>query len=55
VLLEVGFDVLCGSLVLDPAAVLRAASEGAVTRQIPAVRRVSLWRGTSPATAASTS
>lgn len=48
VLLETGFDVLCGSLVLDPDTVLRAASEGAVTRQIPAVRRVSLWRGETP-------
>lgn len=55
VLLEVGFDVLCGSLVLDPTAVLCAASEGAVTRQIPAVRRVSLWRRKASATAVPTS
>jgi uncharacterized protein (DUF4213/DUF364 family) len=43
-LLARGFDVLCGTVVEDPAAVVRAVSEGAVTDQIPGVRRVSLWR-----------
>jgi uncharacterized protein len=43
-LLERGFDVLCGTLVEDPEAVVRAVSEGAVTGQIPGVRRVCLWR-----------
>jgi uncharacterized protein (DUF4213/DUF364 family) len=39
-----GFDVLCGTVVEDPEAVVRAVSEGAVTDQIPGVRRVCLWR-----------
>jgi uncharacterized protein (DUF4213/DUF364 family) len=39
-LFELGFDVLCGTVVEDPEAVLRAASEGAVTGQIGGVRRV---------------
>lgn len=43
-LLERGLDVLCGSVVTDPEAVLRAASEGAVTPQVPGVERVSVWR-----------
>ena len=43
-LLARGFDVLCGTVVDDPAAVVRAVSEGAVTDQIPGVRRVCLWR-----------
>jgi uncharacterized protein (DUF4213/DUF364 family) len=43
-LLERGFNVLCGTAVEDPAAVARAVSEGAVTDQIPGVRRVCLWR-----------
>jgi uncharacterized protein len=43
-LLEHGLDVLGGSLVVDPGSVLRAACEGAVTPQIPGVRRVALWR-----------
>lgn len=43
-LLELGFDVLCGTVVEDPEAVVRAVSQGAVTDQIPGVRRVCLWR-----------
>jgi hypothetical protein len=43
-LLARGFDVLCGTVVEDPEAVVRAVSEGAVTDQIPGVRRVCLWR-----------
>ncbi|PWB78553.1 MAG: hypothetical protein C3F15_01210 [Holophagae bacterium] len=43
-LLERGFDVLCGTVVEDAEAVVRAVSEGAVTDQIPGVRRVCLWR-----------
>jgi uncharacterized protein (DUF4213/DUF364 family) len=37
------FDVLCGSVVVDAEAVVREASQGAVTRQIRGVRRVNLW------------
>ncbi len=54
-LLELGFEVLCGSRVVDPGAVLRAASEGAVTAQIPAVRRVALWRGDHSSSSSSSS
>lgn len=43
-LFEFGFDILCGTVVEDPATVLRAVGEGAVTSQITGVRRVSLWR-----------
>ncbi len=43
-LFDLGFHVLCGTVVEDPQAVLRAVSEGAVTSQIPGVRRVCLWR-----------
>jgi uncharacterized protein (DUF4213/DUF364 family) len=39
-----GFDVLCGTFVDDPAPVLRAVEQGAVTSQIPCVRRVCLWK-----------
>jgi len=39
-----GFDVLCGTVIDDPAGVLRAVEQGAVTRQITGVRRVCLWR-----------
>ena len=39
-----GFDVLCGTVIDDPAGVLRAVEQGAVTRQIKGVRRVCLWR-----------
>lgn len=42
-LFELGFDVLCGTVVEDPEAVLRAVSEGAVTGQIGGVRRVCLF------------
>ncbi len=43
-LLELGFDVLCGTIVEDPEPVLRAVEQGAVTSQIGGVRRVCLWR-----------
>lgn len=43
-LLEMGFDLLCGSVVDDPGVVFRAVAEGAVTRQIRGVRRVCLGR-----------
>lgn len=42
-LFELGFDVLCGTVVDDAAAVLRAVSEGAVTSQIAGVRRLCLF------------
>ncbi|MFV2073709.1 MAG: Rossmann-like domain-containing protein [Thermoanaerobaculales bacterium] len=42
-LLELGFDVLCGTIVEDPQRVLRAVEQGAVTSQIGGVRRVCLW------------
>ena len=42
-LFEAGFDVLCGTVIEDPDAVIRAASQGAVTGQITGVRRVCLW------------
>ena len=44
VLLDFGFDVLCGTIIEDPESVLRAVEQGAVTPQITGVRRVSLWR-----------
>jgi uncharacterized protein (DUF4213/DUF364 family) len=43
-LFEFGFDILCGTLIDEPEAVLRAVEQGAVTSQIKGVRRVSLWR-----------
>ncbi len=43
-LLDMGFDLLCGSLVEDPTVVFRAVAEGAVTRQIRGVRRVCFGR-----------
>ena len=43
-LFRFGFDVLCGTVVDDPEAVLRAVEQGAVTSQITGVRRVCLWR-----------
>lgn len=46
-LLECCFDVLCGTIVEDPDAVARAASQGAITGQIPGVRRLCLWKGRS--------
>ena len=44
VLLDFGFDVLCGTVIEDSETVLRAVEQGAVTPQITGVRRVSLWR-----------
>lgn len=43
-LFALGFDVLCGTVVDDSEAVLRAVEQGAVTSQITGVRRVCLWR-----------
>jgi len=43
VLFRFGFDVLCGTVVDDVDAVLRAVEQGAVTSQITGVRRVCLW------------
>jgi len=43
-LFDFGFDILCGTVIEDPSTVLRAAGEGAVTKQITGVRRVSLWK-----------
>jgi len=43
-LFRFGFDVLCGTVVDDPEAVLRAVEQGAVTSQITGVRRVCLWQ-----------
>jgi uncharacterized protein (DUF4213/DUF364 family) len=42
-LFQFGFDVLCGTVVDEPEAVVRAIEQGAVTPQITGVRRVSLW------------
>ena len=41
-LFDVGIDLLCGSVVEDAGAVIRAVEQGAVTRQIPGVRRVAM-------------
>jgi uncharacterized protein (DUF4213/DUF364 family) len=46
-LFDLGFDLLCGTVVEDPGAVVRAVEQGAVTSQITGVRRVSLWRESS--------
>ena len=43
-LFQFGFDVLCGTVVDDADAVLRAVEQGAVTSQITGVRRVCLWK-----------
>jgi uncharacterized protein (DUF4213/DUF364 family) len=43
-LFELGFDALCGTVVEDDEAVVRAVSQGAVTGQIRGVRRVCLFR-----------
>lgn len=43
-LFRFGFDVLCGTVIEDPEAVLRAVEQGAVTSQITGVRRVCLWK-----------
>ena len=40
---DFGFDVLCGTVLDEPEAVLLAVSQGAVTSQIIGVRRVCLW------------
>lgn len=44
-LFQFGFDVLCGTVIDDVEAVIRAVEQGAVTKQIHGVRRVCLWRG----------
>ncbi len=41
-LFNLGIDLLCGSVIEDPAAVIKAVEQGAVTRQISGVRRVTL-------------
>lgn len=38
-----GVDLLCGTIIVDPPAVVRAVEQGAVTSQITGVRRVCLW------------
>lgn len=43
-LFECGFEALCGTVVVDPPRVLSAVSEGAVTRQVAGVRRITSWR-----------
>jgi uncharacterized protein (DUF4213/DUF364 family) len=43
-LFRFGFDVLCGTVIEDPEAVILAVEQGAVTSQITGVRRVCLWR-----------
>jgi uncharacterized protein (DUF4213/DUF364 family) len=47
-LFDLGFDVLCGTVVEDHDRVLRTISQGAVTKQITGVKRVSLWRECNP-------
>lgn len=42
-LFRFGFDILCGTVVDDPDAVIHAVEQGAVTPQITGVRRVCLW------------
>lgn len=43
-LFDLGFDLLCGSVIEDPVSVFTAVEQGAVTRQIPGVRRVALFK-----------
>jgi uncharacterized protein (DUF4213/DUF364 family) len=43
-LFDFGFDILCGTVIVDADAVLKAVGQGAVTKQIKGVRRVSLWK-----------
>jgi hypothetical protein len=43
VLFHHGVDLLCGTVITDPPAVIRAVEQGAVTKQITGVRRVCLW------------
>ena len=42
-LFDFGIDLLCGTIIVEPEAVLRAVEQGAVTSQITGVRRVCLW------------
>ena len=42
-LFGLGIDLLCGTVIIDPEAVLTAVAQGAVTSQITGVRRVCLW------------
>ncbi len=42
-LFELGFDALCGTVVEQPEAALRAIREGATARQIPGCRRLVWW------------
>lgn len=46
-LFDFGIDLLCGSVIEDPAAVIKAVEQGAVTRQISGVRRVALHKADS--------
>ena len=39
-----GIDLLCGSVIEDPSAVIKAVEQGAVTRQISGVKRVTLHK-----------
>ncbi len=43
-LFDFGIDLLCGSVIEDPTAVIKAVEQGAVTRQISGVRRVTLHK-----------
>ena len=42
-LFDHGIDLLCGTVIVDAAAVRRAVEQGAVTSQIKGVRRLCLW------------
>ncbi len=44
-LFDFGIDLLCGSVIEDPRAVIKAVEQGAVTRQISGVRRITLKAG----------
>jgi uncharacterized protein (DUF4213/DUF364 family) len=43
-LFELGFDALCGTWIEDPLPALRAASQGAVLKQIDSGRQLVAWR-----------
>jgi uncharacterized protein (DUF4213/DUF364 family) len=43
-LFELGFDALCGTWISDPLPALRAASQGAVLKQIDSGRQLVAWR-----------
>jgi len=43
-LFDFGIDLVCGSVIEDAAAVIKAVEQGAVTRQISGVRRVTLHK-----------